>query len=218
MGVAPQDGEAKFRRWLIAKLKQSSWSQVVGDDLETISARLLVRPEAITLAQRALDEDRRRLGRRQSQVGTGHSVALGYEFEVGFPQSIHAEWLSYCRARDMTPTSMLRSVIHTLLSGPEQPRWVGRTWRYHGKRVPMSGYVKYRKAAKKWPYVTKAKIPLGARRALNRRAGALGCTPSALVRGAIADLLEGRTRRLSIVSSAQAMWDDEGKYWTMDEE
>jgi len=49
------------------------------------------------------------------------------------------------------------------------------------------------------------------------RAQRLGCTYTGLVRGAIIDLLEGRTKRLIVVAGAAAMWEDESRYWTGNE-
>jgi hypothetical protein len=188
---------------------------VAGETHEQTAKRLLVAPEALRLAQAELDEDRRREGRVPVELGApSRNRAAGKSVEVAFPVEIFEDWQGYCAHRDLAPATVLRSVVFTLLAGPADPGWLGRGWRYRGKRVVMRGYIEYQRRGQKWPYVAKAQITKGAHQALVKRASVLGSSPTGLVRGAVIELLEGRTERLLIVTSPAAMFEDVKRYWT----
>ena len=206
------EGESRFRRWLIDKVKRSRWVTYTTDTVESVARRVGVQTEVILQAQRELAEERRAEGKAPVVLGTGR-VRKGKrrQIDVDMPKDVHHDWLLYCKTRDMPGSVVIRSLIHTLLSGPENPSWIGRTWRYRGRTLRLTGYKDYIKRG--WPYNVKTDVSEGAVRALMLRARDIGCTPTAVVRGAVIDLLEGRTKRLNIVTSADAMWDDETRYW-----
>jgi hypothetical protein len=209
----PNKEEAGFRRWLLDKLKQARWVHLAGDDIESVAKRLLIHPDAIRIAQRELNAQLRRRGRGALQIGTGRQRASRKAIELMFPKPIYEDWISYCRQRDLAPAMVLRSLMHALLSGESNPRWLGRGWRYRGQHLRMEGYtVKYRN--KKWPYVSKAWVSQGSVRALSARAAALGVKQTALVRGMVIELLEGRLHHFDIIGAASEMWDDESRYVT----
>ena len=214
-GPKPQDeGHARFRRWLIDKLKRSRWVSYSTDSLEAVARRVGVQPDVLVQAQAELTAERRSDGKKAIVLGTGRAWhGRRKQIDLDLPKAVNDDWLAYCRARDLSGSVVLRSIIHTLLSGPENPTWTGRTWWYRGKMHRLSNY-KVVAAKGWWPYNAKTDVTPGAARALTLRAERIGCTYTGLVRGAIIDLLEGRTKRLNVVTVASAMWEDENRYWT----
>jgi hypothetical protein len=207
------NGESIFRRWLIDKVKRSRWPTFKDDTPEAIGQRIGVQPEIIIQAQRELAEERIAQGKAPLRLGTGRTRRKKRRWlDIDMPKDVHQDWLLYCRTRDLPASTVLRSLVQTLLSGPENPTWLGRVWRYRGRMLRLVGYKEFMRSG--WPYNVKTDVPEGAVRALTIRASGLGCTMTALVRGAVIDLLEGRTKRLNIVNSPDAMWEDENRYWT----
>lgn len=206
------EGESRFRRWLLDKVKRSRWVTHNADTVESVARRIGVQPDVIVQAQRELADERKAEGKIPMVLGTGRTRRLKRrQIDVDMPKAVHEDWLLYCQTRDLPGSVVIRSVIHTLLSGPDNPSWIGRQCRYRGKMLPLEGYGQFVKRG--WPYNVKTDVSEGASRALAVRARNLGCTLTALVRGAVIDLLEGRTKRLNIVNSPDAMWDDETRYW-----
>jgi len=209
-----EEDHARFRRWLIEKVKRSRWVTYPTDSLEAVARRVGVQPDVLVQAQAELSAERRSAGQRAVVLGTGKTVhGRRKQIDLDLPKALNDDWLAYCRARDLSSSVVLRSIIHTLLSGPENPGWTGRSWWYRGKTHRLSNFKEV--AAKGWwPYNAKTDVTPGAFRALVLRAQRLRCTYTGLVRGAIIDLLEGRTKRLNVVTVASEMWEDENRYWT----
>jgi hypothetical protein len=206
--------ESRFRQWLKEKIKRSRWVTRTTDNVETVARRLGVQASVLVEAQRELTEERQAQGRQPAALGNRSKRSAKRQIiEVEMPEAVFGDWQEYCRQRDMVPSVLLRSLVHTLLSGPENPMWVGRTWVYRGKRLVLDGYKEQMKL-KGWPWSVKSQITHGAMRALTIRADLLGCTPTALMRGSVIDLLEGRTKRLNVTPGVSSMWDDENRYWT----
>jgi len=214
------DEETRFRRWLVDRLVESKWPGVRGEDRAVLARRLGVNPAV-------LDEAELELRRRAKGEGTIPAKLGSPEFyrqpnvnvrfcECAFPTEVYKDWQAYCRSQGVTESVALRSLVHTLLSGPRQPSWLGRAWCYKDKMLKLVGYGEFTKAGKKWPYTAKTEISKGAESALIRRAQMTGATPAALVRGQVIDLLEGRVERLLIATGPRAMWDDARKYWTLE--
>ena len=206
----------RFRRWLIDKLKQSRWARVKDETIEHLAERLGVHPDVLVVAQRELDQKRRAAGLRPVSLGEHqrpHQVT-SKKLVLEFPKAVYDDWKQLCDLRGIPPATMLRSLIHTLLSGPQNPTWTRRGWTYHGLRYPLDKYSHEKKTSKKWPYATHTTVTHGASAALTMRAGAAGTTVTALMRGQLIDLLEGRLARLNIINSPGSMFDDEKRYWT----
>jgi len=206
------EGESRFRRWLIDKVKRSRWVTYNADTVEVVALRIGVQPYVITQAQRELADERTAAGKLPMVLGTGRTQRRKRrQIDVDMPKTVHEDWLAYCKTRDLPGSVVIRSLVQTLLSGPDNPSWIGRSWRYRGRMLTLTGSKQF--LTRGWPYNVKTDVSEGAARALAVRATNLGCTPTALVRGAVIDLLEGRTKRLNIVNSPDAMWDDETRYW-----
>jgi len=217
--MAWDPGEAQFRKWLIAKLKQSRWGNYRGESIETLAERLGLHPSVLVDAQAELNDDRKAAGRLPTTLGAPHrrpitrAVAMA-EIDLPFAEPVYRDWAEYCRLRDLTESVLLRSLIAVLLLGPSNPRWVGRTWLYHGHVLKLEGYGRCMEEHRKWPWCVQTEIPHGAMRALTMRATALGTTATAMARGMVLELLEGRLTQLFIVPTPTQMWDDENRYWT----
>lgn len=205
---------ARFRRWLIEKVKRSRWVTYPTDSLEAVALRIGVQPEVLVQAQHELTEERRSEGKLPIAIGSGHVVQdKRKQIDLDVPKAVFDDWTQYCQTRDLPSSVVLRSLIHTLLSGPENPTWTGRGWWYRGKMHRLTNYATTGEKGW-WPYNAKTDVTPGAARALNIRAQSVGCPYTALVRGTMIDLLEGRTKRLNIITSASSMWEDESRYWT----
>jgi hypothetical protein len=202
--------ESVFRRWLVDKVKRSRWVTYASDDVETVAQRIGVQPDVLRQAQSELEAERQADGRPALVLGSSRLRPRKQpQLGVDMPKEVFEDWQLYCKTRDLPGGVIVRSLIHTLLSGPENPTWIGRRWRYRGRTLKLTGY----KYAVGWPYKVKTKLSFGASRALALRAQSIGCNVAALIRGAVIDLLEGRTKRLNIITSADAMWEDENRYW-----
>ena len=222
------DDTTRLRRWLIDKLKQSRWAQRRGENIEQLAVRLGVQPDVLSEAQAELDVERRGAGREPVALGEHQRVGSVHAkggrrrrsdgatkfIELPFPELVYKDWKKLCGLRGVRPAAMLRSLIHTLLSGPRNPSWTGRWWFYHGRRVPLDFHGHYKRTGKKWPHLAHTEITHGAAAALTRRADALGATMTALTRGMVIDLLEGRVPRVTIITAPSSMFDDERRYWT----
>jgi hypothetical protein len=202
-----------FRNWLVQKLKQTSAASR-PDPARTLAEQAMalgVQPDVLALAQRELAEETRAAGRRP----TLKDVKKRQYYTLSMPKEVWEDWQKYCELRRLESSVLLRSLIVSLLSGPKQPTYTGLRWMYRGRRLTHEGSGEYRKAGKHWPYVARTELTQGAYRALRKRADSSRATPSGMVRGMILDLLEGRLKRLRIVTPD--LWDDETKYWTLAE-
>ncbi len=209
------DDVARFRLWLIHKLTRSRWVRPTDEPIDETAVRIGVQPDVLRAAQAQLDAERKADGKPPLIVGTGR-VRRGprKQLDLDMPQAVYEDYERYSSLRGLPGAVVLRSVVHTLLSGPDNPRWVGRGWVYRGQHQPLDRYQE-RAGKGGWPWNVKADLSDGAFRALIIRAEQLGCTYTALARGAVIDLLEGRAPRLIIVTSSTAMWADESRYWTL---
>lgn len=206
-------GAVRFRRWLIDKLKASRWARTSDEALSAMAKRIGVQPDLLAQAQRELDEDAKRRGRRRTQIGAPNRLrGKRRKVEVQLPERIYEDWVAYGKHRGMAPSLVLRGLIHDLLSGPRQPTKLERTCFYRGKKYQLTGY----KYGVKWPFMAKTDVTEGAARALTLRAAATGTTVAGLLRGLVLDLLEGRVKRVTVISGANAMFDDETRYWTLE--
>jgi len=209
---------AQFRRWIVTKLKESTWWQFQGESRDAVAKRLGLRPELLLEAQLSLERDCRRDGRAPVRLGTSNMSPLGqwgteHRVEIVLPRLVYEEWEAYCQTRQVASGVLLRSLIHRMLMLRELPEVSrGKDWVLRGQRLAICLDRKGGNGA----YVTRlvAKITAGAKQALLRRARKCGISVSALIRGCIVELLEGRVPKLVLVGSIREMWDDPNRYWT----
>lgn len=205
---------ATFRAWLIEKVKRSRWVTYKDDDLARLANRLGVQESVLVEAQRQLSASRKEQGLKDVTLGSRHARdATRTLVTLDMPESVHQDWVAYCSLRDLEQAVVLRSLVHTMLSGPENPTWIGRGWVYRGTRRLLSGYDKITETGRGWPWGASTSVTHGVVRALTVRADRCNSSKTALIRGAVIDLLEGRTTRLLMMTSPSGMWEDENKYW-----
>src|SRR5262249_47472285 len=138
------EGESRFRRWLLDKVKRSRWVRYNADTVESVAQRIGVQPDVIVQAQRELAAERKADGKMPLVLGTGRTKrSKRRQIDVDMPKAVHEDWLLYCRTRDLPGSVVIRSVIHTLLSGPDNPSWIGRQWRYRGGTLRLTGYTQF---------------------------------------------------------------------------
>jgi len=201
---------AKFRRWLVERLADSSWATVKGESLEELAERLWVHPDALRAAQEMLELRAKKNGRLPTRIDGKYDRPRQVELTT-LPREVYDDWKAYCKARDLTTDVLLRSLVHHLLSRPAQPS-VLSVWIYKGKRLKpcrdRNG------ATGRWSTSIVSRISHGAHQALVRRARNANVHMTAIVRGGIIDLLEGRIKQLHIIAHPRDMWGDPARYWT----
>lgn len=179
-----------------------------------MAARIGVQESVLVDAQASLDAEREAAGLPREEIGTRAQRGKRKIVDLDMPERVFLDWKQYCALRDLTPAVLLRSLIHTLLSGPRNPTWTGKGWLYRGERLELTGYRQYMAQKREWPWAAKTMVTPGAARALQLRADATRAKPTGLVRGMVIDLLEGKLREWHLVPNVAIMWDDESRYWT----
>jgi len=201
---------------VVDRLKESRWVVYRDEALEQIAVRLGVRAELLQEAQRELDEEARRDGALPTRLGTGSGRYDDLPaLEIVLPKVVFRDWAQYCASRDLPHAVVLRSLVHRLLSSPKQPSWVDGKWRYRGKYYSICQERHHGRG--RFVTAVACKVSHGAHRALALRARHHRHRPSALMRGAIIDLLEGRAGTFQLCSQVNEMWDDPQRYWLQGE-
>ena len=207
----------QFRRWIVEKLKETIWLHYAGEERSEVAKRLGLQPELLLEAELSLERDCRRDGRTPVKLGSSNAsssrrLSSGFHVDLPIPPRVHADLIAYCDTRKIPPSTLLRSLIHWLLLRRELPAACsGKYWIYRGKREQICrrrSETTGRRATSVDTLVT-----AGAKQALIRRARKRGVAVSALVRGAVMELLEGRIKRLYVVTNVKEMWDDPDRYW-----
>lgn len=178
-----------------------------------MAKRVGVQPDVLRDAQRRLEEQNAERGQYGgTALGGSRTVRTGkaVPYVLKTPPKVLIDWKAYCTYRDIKSSTLLRSLIHSLLSGPKDPDYVSNRWRYRGRLVTVPPH----EHSKTTPYRLDSLISPGSRRALGLRAKRRGCTKTALVRGQVLELLEGKLSSFEIISGPMAMHEDETKYWT----
>src|SRR5258706_11681447 len=165
----PDEGESRFRRWLVDKVKRARWVTYTADTVDAVARRIGVQADVITQAQRELSEERRAEGKVLSVLGTGRTQRRKKrQVDIDMPKDVHHDWLLYCKTRDLPGSVVIRSLIQTLLSGPENPQWIGRQWRYPARMLHLKGYKEENREG--WAYKLKNEVAQGAARAVTLQA------------------------------------------------
>ena len=210
MPAVPRDqDESRFRDWLVHRVKHSRWTARNCPDLDAVAWRIGVQADVLVDAQAALDAEQRAAGRTPVQIGKRLQVQKQTGFSIDLPPIVYEDLRAYCKLRQLAITVVMRSLITKLLTGTAQPQWLGRGWYYKGNHYPAA------RQGERHP--VRADVTSGATEALGRRAVVCGVSVSALLRGMVIDLLEGRISRMVIVNSLTQMPDDASKYVTLEE-
>lgn len=193
-----------FRQWLVKQLTRTRWSLPIDSHLAEAAIELGVR---IDVLKEALDARRARdlaggrpLDRKRNLVEADFGI-----IEIAMPPAVEKDWKEYYKALQINPGALLRSVVNQFLLRPTRPRLTTDQWVYRRKRY------KTRSEAYDKRYTTKARIPRGAVVAFDEHAHRYHVTPTALIRGLLTELLEGRVSGLKIVAYRE-MWADPDRY------
>jgi len=200
-------GESRFRRWLIDRLKETSFAVYKGELVVDVARRLGVSVDVLKMAQAEKTTELQQMGRTPTNLG-GRGHERGYALMLRCPPEARKEIHELARRMGARSSELIRGVTQTLLSGPDNPQWLGRHWIWHGKHIllrPVEG--------KGWPWFVDVYISRGAAAALQRRAERLGTNKTALIRSATVDFLEGRMTGIQLLPTAE-MWNDPNRYWT----
>lgn len=202
-------GAAAFRRWVVAKLATSVQKWPAGSE-EELAEYYGVSVAAYREA-RELQGDQRAFGEYQKFDGGIETRRVS----VIMPGPIMAAMEELGRIMDVPRPTLLRSVVQHVLTLPELPAHdnyrSGHGWTLQGvcykleRRAAESGKKKHRSEV--MTYIT-----LGAHEALQLRANLNKTVPTALVRGGLIDLLEGRVPRIPITPSPRYMSDSCSSY------
>ena len=132
---------------------------------------------------------------------------MRWRLDLTVPQPVHAAVHGYCRSRSINTGTLVRSLVHQMLLGDQNPELVAGWWLF-GERYQIATH----SHSKPRQPVLKSELTAGAHRALVARAQAAGCEPSTLVRGLILEALHGKRVRFEVLTRVGQMWDDETRY------
>jgi len=193
----------QFQRWLIERLKETRYAVFSGETLDELAERLGVQPAVLRTAQAEKAAELAQLGRQIPQRVRMPTSAPSPLLTVRCPKEVYDEITERARRMEIGAGELVRAIVHTLLSGPDNPWWLLAGWMYEGKRITMG--------QSRWKI--QVRLSHGAVGALRTRADRLGTTATALARGAVIDYLEGRMAGVHFVALTE-MWQDPNKYWT----
>lgn len=199
---------AKFRRWLVERLADSSWAAVKGESLEELAERLWVHPDALRAAQEMLNLRAKNHGKMPARVDCKYDRPR--QVDVLLPREVHDDWKAYCKARDLTTDVLLRSLVHHVMSRPP-PSEFPSFCIYKGKRLKLCR--DRNGTTGRFSTSLASRISPGAHQALVRRARNRSMSIAAIMRAAVIELLEGRIKKLHIVAYPRDMWGDPARYW-----
>lgn len=209
--------QSKFRSWLVDRVSEVKIDTRVEGSLEARARYLGVQPDVLEEAdalRRARIDAVGRIPNRRG-VHTANYDSYTRPILLYLPQEIVEATDAVCAGRNIDFHTLARAAVHTLLSGPNNPQWVGKGWMFHGVRYGASNQRSRVTKDRRYAVQRQFLISVGADIALTRRAERLGVTKTGLVRGAISDVLDGRTRQLIYVDTS-SMWRDPNRYWTGD--
>ncbi len=199
-----------FRRRLVSLLATTHWARIGPEEVERHAKGLGVAPEILQAARDVVDRERKKRGLKPIQ-GRKVNEATWPQLEIDMPEKVFDDWHTWCEMQQSTSNALLRGIIHAYLLGTWEPEWVSRHWRYKGSTliVPRRGYEEKHRAA--WPYRERVLVTTGAKRALIFRAARTNTTATAIVRGLMLEILEGRYGNV-IPRDARSMFADVQRY------
>lgn len=212
--VPARRAAAAFRDWLIERLLASIHVREPARSDAEIRVRAMalgIQPDLLTEARVRFVEQSKALG-VQPPLGRKKAKSEHYQIKCVMPKTLFERWIVHCEERGVQGSALLRSLIHGYLLGSQEPSQLTIYWVWQGRRLsaPERGWERG-KVGGAYPYRERALITQGARRALARRAAAIGCSYSAVVRGLVTDTLLGKHPNVRLVD-ARTMYDDENRY------
>jgi len=191
----------------VDRLKETRFAITVDDTVESLAENLGVSAELIATAR--AEKEAELLGKGLPAAGIARiGKKRPPQISIWFPKDAYGHFVDEAKLMGRDAGSLLRAIVYTLLTGPDNPRWMGRGWIYDGRREHLKRYQERR-----WPWVVHLSVTVGAHVALADRAERLHTTKTALIRGAVIDYLEGRMPSVKFVELSE-MWEDPKRYWT----
>lgn len=193
-----------FRDWLIRQLVMTRWPMKppTPELADELGVTVSVMREAFELRAQATAK-RGKTRPRQGAARTDHALLRIY-----LPKVVYRDWAAYRKVLTLSNGAMLRSLVHHFLLDPKRPTTTDPSWHYRGgvyRITPEDG------SPPKLNICTR--ITRGAEAALDHHALGWDVSPSAVLRGLVIDLLEGRTTRLKIIGYRE-LWGDPARYLT----
>lgn len=203
---------AGFRRRLVGLLATTTWARVgvTKEEIVRHAQGLGVAPEILQAARDIVDRERTSRGLKPVE-GPKKTEAQFPQLEIDMPEKVFDDWHTWCDMQHSTSNALMRGIIHVYLLGDWEPAWVSRHWRYKGETllVPRKGYEEKNRAA--WPYRERVLVTRGAKNALIFRAARTNTNATAIVRGLVLEILEGRYRKV-VPRDARSMFADTQRY------
>lgn len=193
-----------FREWLIRQLLLTRWSAPSDFTHEELSRHLGVTVDVIEEARRRRELE---IAQRGKPRHRGRKAALGLRSDhaimrVSMPEPMRNIWHAWLRTLRVSTGALLRSLIHHFLLTGQRPVTTSRSWHYKGAVYKITIDV-----GKK----LETKITRGAETALDHYADLWGVTATAILRGLVVDLLEGRVQKLKVIAYTE-LWGDPDRY------
>lgn len=197
-----------FRSWLFERLLGTRWATLPVEDAEidALAQRLGVQPDVLLEARAEAKILQSKNGLRIASARPDESGRFKryYQFHLFMPPPVYKAWLEECAYRELRGPVLLRALIQEYLMGDKEPEPLS-FWYWKGKHYKMG------KAELRSPYLERATITQGAKRALARRAKAIGTTSTAIARALIIEALSGEHRVVKLIEHSM-MFDDETRY------
>lgn len=204
---------AGFRKRLVRMLATTEWATrgATPEELARHARGLGVAPEVLQAAHDIVAAERRARALKPAQ---GRKVNERHwpQLEIHMPEKVFEDWHTWCELQQATSNALIRGILHVYLLGTWEPAWVSSHWRYKGQTlvVPVKEHLK-QKTQSAWPCRERVLITRGAKDALSFRGNRTNARPTAIVRGLILELLEGRYKGV-VPRDARSMFDDVHRY------
>lgn len=197
--------DLKFRDWVVEHLARTGHARVTlkDEDFDKFAETLGVQADVLAEARALLKMRLSSAGRAQPR-GTRVKGSGVYRLKMRVPEEILRAWKAECVERTCDSTTLFRSVIHAYLQGSAEPKSLGAHWKYRGRHMEVS---------RSKAITLQASITPAALSALHRRALHHGSTPTAIGRGLVLEVLNGKYLDVSLVEPRR-MFDDESRYNT----
>ncbi len=212
--------QESFREWLIARVATTGPARrAISDDMIDGAAREMgILPDILVEARLRVLRERVSAGLRPVKNDAEYWKKKHYQFELLFPEDIFRVWKLECERRSLDGSALMRSAIHGYLMGSWEPRELLKHWVWHGIGYSVQPALYHKAHHSRYPFRERASMPLGVKRALERRASRMGVTSSCIVRGLVLSIVNGEWGQPGTfqIVDGQTMFDDEDRYARFD--
>lgn len=199
--------QLSFRGWLVKQLQIARWSAPAGLPLPAVAQKLGVTLDVLEEALAAREAALKASGRPLMHRGKRTRFRSDYaELKVTMPTVVYRAWQEILGTFKISSSALLRSLVHAFLLHPHRPERAQQAWHYQGQVYHLIGRSAITRRESACTRVTR-----GAQIALDHHADAWSIPASAIMRGLVVDVLEGRKKRLKIVGYPE-LWGDPDRY------